>query len=262
MHYELEMVRRRADQANEDLAKTRTQLLADIARMNETSTASTSSVDSLKAELETAQKQARILAGAAKVAATKHADELAARLGQLQEEQAQKMTAVSDVVSQVKTDADATRNRVGEVSSEVGNVKADLTATKSELEKTIADLKTAKGDLGMQSGLIATNAKELMALKQLGERIYTEFTLPKEKVPRRIGDIRIRLRAADAKKGRYSIEVLADDRVYEKKDKTVNEPVQFILVRSPQPYELVVNEVKRDTISGYLAAPKTVPVRN
>jgi chromosome segregation ATPase len=259
---ELATVHHRGDQVREELAQTRNQLLAEIAKMHETSSASTNSVDLLKVELEAAQKQARVLAGAAKVAATKHADELAAKLAQMHEEQEQKVAAVSDVVSQVRTDADATRSRVGEVSSEVGNVKAELTATKSELEKTIADLKTTKGDLGLQSGLIATNAKELMALKQVGERNYTEFTLPKEKTPRKIGDIRIRLRAADPKRNRYSIEVMADDKVFEKKDKTINEPVQFIISRSAQPYELVVNEIKKDTISGYLAAPKVAQPRN
>jgi chromosome segregation ATPase len=259
---ELATVHHRGDQVRDELAQTRNQLLAEIAKMHETSSASTGSVDLLKAELEAAQKQARALAGAAKVSATKHADELAAKLAGMQQEQAQKVAAVSDVVSQVKTDADATRSRVGEVSSEVGSVKAELTATKSELDKTIADLKTTKGDLGVQSGLIATNAKELMVLKQLGERNYTEFTLPKEKAPRKIGDIRIRLRATDPKRNRYSIEVMADDKVFEKKDKTVNEPVQFMLARSPQPYELVINEVKKDAISGYVAAPKAAQARN
>jgi len=35
----------------------------------------------------------------------------------------------------------------------------------------------------VQSGLIATNAQELQALRRLGERNYFEFKLGKSKVP-------------------------------------------------------------------------------
>ena len=135
-------------------------------------------------------------------------------------------------------------------------LRTEAAATKSELEKTIADLKSTRGDLGVQSGLIATNSKELSALKALGERNYTEFKLAKEKTAQRVGDVQIRLKSVDQKKNRYTIELIADDKLVEKKDKTINEPVQFLLSRATQPYELVVNEVKKDLIVGYVSAPK------
>jgi hypothetical protein len=68
--------------------------------------------------------------------------------------------------------------------------------------------------------------------------------------------------SADPKKNRYTIEVTADDKRVQKKDKTPNEPVQFILIRTSQPYELVVNEIKKDLIVGYVAAPKVHSPRN
>ncbi len=269
LFYQLNQVRDDLDQVRDQLAQTRTQLTAEIARVHENSTVSTqtsqSSVEALKTELDVARKQAQRLVGEAQVNATKHADEIAAhleRVQKIQQEQAQTVTAVNDAVSQVKTDADATKSKVVEVSTEVGSVRTELTAAKSDLDKTITDLKTTKGDLGIQSGLIATNAKELMALKAQGERNYFEFTLPKEKSPRKVGDIYIRLKAADLKRSRYTLELIIDDKVVEKKDKTMNEPVQFILSRAAQPYELVVNEVKKDMISGYLAAPKAAQARN
>jgi len=44
--------------------------------------------------------------------------------------------------------------------------------------------------------------------------------------------------------------------LYEK-DKTVNEPVQFYVTsKSRVPYELVINEVRKDTLVGYLSMPK------
>jgi hypothetical protein len=251
-------------QVREELANTREALLAEIDKVHETSNVSTQtskrSVDNLKTQVDDARRMASQLAGQAKVDATKHADDLATKLEQIQKEEAAKVnervTAVSADVSAVKEDANQNKSKIGEVSTEVAVVKTDAAATRSTLEKTIADLKSAQGDLGFQSGLIATNSKELQALRQLGERNYTEFKLVKEKTARKVGDVQMRLKAVDVKKNRYTIELIADDKLVEKKDKTVNEPVQFILSRATQPYELVVNQVSKDMISGYVSAPK------
>jgi len=259
-------------QVRSDLEATRTALLEEISKVHETSTVSSKtnrqSVDSLKTQMDEARRQASILAGQAKIDATKHADELADKLEKAQQEQAGKLaetatavSAVSGEVSKVKDDANSTKTRVGEVSTDLANVKTDAAATRAELEKTISDLKSTKGDLGVQSGLIATNGKELAALRQLGERNYTEFRLAKEKTPRKVGDVQMRLKSADMKKNRYTIELIADDKLVEKKDKTINEPVQFMLSRATQPFEIVVNEVKKDMIAGYVSAPKVQQAR-
>ena len=170
--------------------------------------------------------------------------------------------AVSDKMSQVKSDADATKTQVSEVSNDLGNVKTELTTTKSELEKTIGDMTRTMGELGVQSGLIATNTKELMALKALGDRNYTDFMLQRDRILHKVGDIHIQLKLADPKKNRYSIDVMIDDKVSEKKDKAVNEPIQLMRTGFTQPYEVIVNEIKKDTISGYVSAPKVSQVRN
>ena len=248
------------NQVRTEMAETRDQILAEIAKVHETSSVSMStakrSVDTLRTDLATARNQASRLAGEAKVEAEKHADEIAAKLSQVQEEQAKKVTEVTAAVGQVKEDANQTKSQVGQVTTEVSTLKTDQASTRSELEKTISDLKSTRGDLGVQSGLIATNSKELGALRALGERNYVEFKLAKEKTAQKVGDIQIRLKSADPKKNRYTIELIADDKLVEKKDKTINEPVQFLLSRAVQPYELVVNEVKKDMIVGYVAAPK------
>ena len=249
-----------------ELNQTRDSLLAEISKIHETSTVSTQtsrrSVDALKSAVEKYRAQATQLSGQAKIEATKHADELAARLEQIQQEQGKQVAAVTSEVSQVKNEATATNSKIADVSTEVGNVKTDVAATRSELEKTIADLKSTRGDLGVQSGLIATNGKELAALKALGERNYTEFKIGRSKAPQKVGDIAILLKRTDPKKNRYTIEVVADDKTVEKRDKTINEPVQFLLSKATQPYELVVNDVKKDLISGYVAAPKVQTTRN
>ena len=254
------------NQTRTEIAQMRDQLLDEISKIHETTAVTTQtsrrSVDTLKAELNAARRQANQLAGQAKIDAEKHADELAGNLQKVQQEQAQRVTAVSTEVSQVKDQAVAANTRIGEVSTDVGNVRTDVAATRSELEKTIATLKATQGDLGVQSGLIATNGKELAALKALGERNYVEFKIAKSKAPQKVGDIAVLLERADPKNNRYTIKVIADDKTVQKKDKTVNEPVQFLLSKATQPYELVVNDIKKDLISGYVASPKVQQTRS
>lgn len=249
-----------------EIAQMRDQLLDEISKIHETSAVTTQttrrSAEALKAELDATRQHASQLAGQAKLDAEKHADEIAASLQKVQQEQAQRVSAVSAEVGQVKDQAVAANTRIGEVSTDVGKVRSDVAATRSELEKTIATLKATQGDLGVQSGLIATNGKELAALKQLGERNYVEFKLGKTKAPQKVGDIAVLLEKADPKNNRYTIKVIADDKTVQKRDKTVNEPVQFLLSRATQPYELVVNDIKKDLISGYVASPKVQQTRN
>jgi hypothetical protein len=251
------------NQVRSELADAKDSLSTEISKLNETSTVSTATsrrnIENLEHELTKARAQAAQLSGQAKSDASAHADELAAKLQRAQDAQSKQIENVGREVSDVKTEASAATTRIGEVSSDVATVKTTAAKTQSDLEKTIADLKSTRGDLGVQSGLIATNGKELAALKALGERNYTDFKIAKAKrhdKPTRVGDLQIMLESADPKRNRYTITVIADDKSVEKKDRTINEPVQFLLSRATQPYELVVNDIKKDMIVGYVSAPK------
>ena len=242
------------DALKKEMVQNRELLMAEVSKAREASTVTSAAaqrnIDALKDELEAARRQVATATGQAKLEAQKHAEELAARLAQ------QQKAAEAQLRGQISQVEQSTTTKIGEVSTEVGTVKTELSSTKSELEKTIAQLKSVAGDLGVQSGLIATNAKELAALKALGERNYYEFNLGKTKQPQKVGDVFIQLKRTDPKRNRYTIEILADDKKVEKKDKTVNEPVQFYTSKARQPYEIVVNEVRKDVIVGYLATPK------
>jgi hypothetical protein len=109
--------------------------------------------------------------------------------------------------------------------------------------------------------LIATNRNELEQLKARGERDYFEFNLTKTKQFQRIGNISLSVKKTDTKKQRYTISVVSDDRTIEKKDKTVNEPVQFYQAGFRQPSEIVVNQIYKDRIVGYFSVPKKQEVR-
>ncbi len=245
-----------------ELSGTRDAILAELAKVKEASNVTTAAsrqrIEDLRAELEAARRQATVAAGRAKKDALEHAEQIAKRL---EEEQLRQQQQVASELSQVKEVAATAHTKLADVSSEVGTVKTEVASTRSELEKTIAELKSVRGDLGVQSGLIATNAKELAALKALGERNYFEFNLAKTKTPQRVGDVAIQLKKADPKRNRYTIEVIADDKRVEKRDKTANEPVQFYVSGSAIPYEIVVNEVRKDRVVGYLATPKVTQAR-
>jgi hypothetical protein len=183
-------------------------------------------------------------------------------VGQLDQEYRQQQSALASQLGEVKQAASSTGEKVASVAADVSTVRGDVAQTRSELEATrtelASQLKSVKGDLGVQSGLIATNARELAALRELGERHYFEFTVAKTGRPYKVGNIALILRKTDPKRNKFTLDVLADDKKVEKKDKNLNEPVQFYVARSRQPYELVVNNVKKDQIVGYLAVPKVL----
>ncbi len=169
----------------------------------------------------------------------------AKRLESEQAKAQQQIGAVSSDVSSVKTD--------------VGGVKTDVAQTKTELQNTQAQLQSMKGDLGVQSGLIATNHDELEILKHKGDRNYYEFILHKnQRQP--VSTVGLELKKADTKHSRYTLNVYADDKKIEKKDRGLNEPVQFYTGKDNYLYELVVNNITKDQIQGYVSTPKSAPV--
>jgi hypothetical protein len=178
-------------------------------------------------------------------AAALQAEQKAAE-SRLEKEQKAQITAVSGDIAGVKTD--------------VGGVKTDVASTKADLEATKAKLQSAVGDLGMQSGLIANTRSDLEVLKHKGDRNYYEFTLLKGAKPQPVSTVSLQLRKADAKKGKFTLNVTADDKTIEKKDRNVSEPIQFYSGRDHMLFELVVWTVDKNKATGYLSTPKGAPV--
>lgn len=149
-----------------------------------------------------------------------------------------------------------TTTKLGQVNTQINGTQTDLNATKADLETTKANLTSMKGDMGVQSGLIATNEKELEELKHMGDRDIFDFTLTKTKQPQRVGPIQLQLTKIDAKHFKFTMNVVADDKNIPKKDKTVDEPVQFYVSGAKSPYEIVVFQLDNNQAKGYLATPK------
>jgi hypothetical protein len=167
------------------------------------------------------------------------------RLEAAQQQTAQQVTQVASDVTNVKTD--------------VGGVKTDLGKTQTQVATALSQLQSMKGDLGQQSGLIARTHDELELLKHRGDRNYYEFHIYKGKrTP--VGTVSLELRKADPGRSRFTLDVYADDRRYEKKDRNANEPLQFYSGKDPALYEIVVNTINsKHEVSGYLSTPKNSP---
>jgi chromosome segregation ATPase len=236
-----------------DMTKLTSDMNGAIERMridsNEEVQRSRRSVDDLQSRLAQQRRAAEAAVGQAKIDAQKRVETLQARV-------AQEQAAQAAAINTVKQTADTATTQLASVSTDVGNVKTDVQSTKSQLEQTIANLKRATGELDSHASLIATNGKELQALKDLGERNYSEFTITKSKKPTRVADIMVELKKADPKHNKFTIAITADDKTVEKKDRNLNEPIQFYTAKARQPDEIVVNQVAKDKIVGYLASPK------
>lgn len=179
--------------------------------------------------------QARAIAQNVKQQQAATEQQLTAKIGEVQQQNEAKLSQVSADLSGTKTDVEAT--------------KKELEATKSKLERTI-------GDQGVMSGLIARNKEEVEELKHRGERNIFDFSITKSKQPQKVGPILIELKKVDPKKSKYTMNVIADDKTIEKKDKNALEPVQFYTRSTHQLFEIVVFDTGKDKITGYLSTPK------
>jgi chromosome segregation ATPase len=169
-----------------------------------------------------------------------------------------KQQAASDAlrqqIGQVQQQAST---QYGQFSDELNGTKNDVASERKDLDDARGKLTTAIGDLGVQSGLIARNHEDVEELKRLNERNIYEFTLTKVKLPQHVGPIQLILRKTNLKRLTFTIDIIADDRSVERKDKTAEEPIQFYTRGSRTLEEIVVYDIKKNSITGYLSTPKS-----
>ena len=176
-----------------------------------------------------------------------HADLVAAR------KQDQNATAavdqkVNNLATSVKAElaTKASTEDVSKLNGDVSGVKTDLDATKNSIQM-------ARSEMGT---LIARNHDEIDQLRRMGQRDYFEFTVRRKGGATKVGSIQIELKDTNTKKNQYTINVFADDNSFEKKNRSVNEPIFFYTGGSRAALELVVNKVTKTTATGYLSIPK------
>src|SRR5215467_13349293 len=157
----------------------------------------------------------------------------------------QKLTGVkTDLTNQIATKANA---------EDLNKLNGDVTGVKSDLDAAKNSIQMARSEMGT---LIARNHDEIDQLRRMGQRDYFEFTVQRKNGASKVGSIQIQLKDTNPKKNQYTITVFADDNSFEKKNRSVNEPIFFYTGGTRSALELVVNKVTKATAAGYLSIPK------
>jgi len=196
-------------------------------------------VDSLRKEIDNASKRSGSAGRDLRRART--------MVEKLQAEQQQRAEMLQQELAKK-----ADQQQVGALSQDVSATRTDLDGTKKLLDSTRADLGMARSELGT---LIARNHDDIETLRKMGDRDYFEFSLIKGKSVR-AANVGLVLKKANVKRHKFNLVLQADDMDVEKKDKTVNEPVFFYLKGQKRFYELVVNTVESNKVTGYISTPK------
>jgi len=158
----------------------------------------------------------------------------------------QKLTGVkTDLTNQIATKANA---------EDLNKLNGDVTGVKSDLDATKNNIQMARSEMGT---LIARNHDEIDQLRRMGQRDYFEFTVQRKGGAQKVGAVQVELKDTNIKKNQFTINVVADDKSFEKKNRSVNEPIFFYTGGTRAALELVVNKVTKNSASGYLSAPKS-----
>jgi hypothetical protein len=218
-----------------------------------------SQISSLKGEIVGTQEAV----GSTKAELKKTAAQIQAEGQKTKHELSQALSTKADssqVEAQVLAAKSDAENKIGQVSTEVGGVKTQVTSVRADLESTRRDLEGTQRQLvdvrDTLSAAVAKNSTELAQLRLKGERNYFEFTLPKKGEMTKVEDIRLILTKTDEKKGKFNLKIVVDDKQLEKKDRLINEPIQFLVGQNRIRYEVVVNWVQKNKAGGYLSIPK------
>lgn len=136
---------------------------------------------------------------------------------------------------------------------DLNKLNGDVAGVKSDIDATNSNLQMARSEMGT---LIARNHDEIDQLRRMGQRDYFEFTVTKKGGSQKVGSVQVELKDTNTKKNQFTINVLADDSSFEKKNRSVNEPIFFYTGGSRSAVELVVNKVTKTTATGYLSVTK------
>jgi chromosome segregation ATPase len=186
------------------------------------------------------------------------AHQLAARIRQEQQQRVQSLTKQLEqkaAAADVATLQQQTTSQLGTLSSDISTTREQVVTANKDITETRKELNELQLKLSEYGTLIARNRDELAFLRRKGERDYFEFDIRKGEY-RSVGDLRLKLKKADVGKQRFDIEFIADDHKTEKNKININEPIQVFVGGVRTPFEIVVNQVQKDRIIGYVSAPK------
>lgn len=152
---------------------------------------------------------------------------------------------------------DQIRTRLAGQETRLAGQEKELASTRDQLAQTRQDLEGRLGSTRDElSSSIARTHEEVLELQRRGERNIYEFDLYKNKEFSRVGPLGLSLRKADTRRRSYQLKFRVDDQEMEKKNVNLFEPILISSEGSGQPLQLVVNEITKDRVRGYISEPK------
>jgi uncharacterized coiled-coil protein SlyX len=164
--------------------------------------------------------------------------------GQIRDDYSKKLSSVQSELA-----GKANAEDVKSLGGDINGVKSDLASTRNNLDMTRTEFGT----------LIARNHDEIDELRRVGERDYFEFTLTGKGNRSKVGDLMVELRGTNVKKNQFTVALYVDDLRLEKKNRAIDEPIYFYTRGTRVPLELVVNQIGKDKVLGYMSIPKAQP---
>jgi uncharacterized coiled-coil protein SlyX len=157
--------------------------------------------------------------------------------------------------------------KYAQLQAQLADQEKQLKATQDEVAKNRTDLEgsisSTRDDLNSTrdnlNGSIAKTHDELVVLEKRGERSYFEFDLPRSKQFQRVGPLTLSLRKADTKHKSYDLAMVVDDNELNKKKVNLYEPIWIHTDTGSQPVQIIVNKIDKNTVHGYISAPKYKP---
>ena len=138
------------------------------------------------------------------------------------------------------------QSQLDEQGKAIDDTRNGLTSTQGDLVNTRTEL----------TGSIAHTHDELVLLQKKGERNYAEFDVAKAKEFKHAGSVELRLKKADSKHQFADLDLMVNDRTVTQKHVNLLQPVMFYMPDSPQPVEIVINDISKDHIHGYVSTSK------
>jgi len=189
-------------------------------------------------------------------------DTATTKLNDISSEQAAAKAAAATAAAQPAARAASTAasraeaNRLKQLQSQVDDQQKTLQTTQDDVAKTRSDLQDSVSSTRDElNGNIAKTHDELVALEKQGERDYVEFNLAKSNHFQRAGTLSLSLRRADPKHANLDMMVLVNDKQIAKKKVNLYEPI-WIYDTKGMPTQVVVNEIDKNAVKGYISAPK------
>jgi len=229
------------------------QLSAQLAAQNEQNQQMSAALSNAQSQVEQLNNKVNALSAANAAAQEQAQQQAQAAQAQRSRTSVRRKNVEDERFKKLQSQVDTQGQAIDQTRTDLAGTRNDLTGTQNDLAQTRTDLSNTRTEL---SGSIAHTHDELVLLQKRGERNYYEFDIAKSKQFDQKGPVGIRLRKASTKHDFADLDLLVDDRSLNQKHVNIFQPVMFRTPDTPQPIELVINNITKDHIHGYISTSK------